>query len=565
VTGQPMAFIAVARTEGPGSVELWAFDLAQQQLRWRQRATIRSRVAVADAVVVHAERNGSLVALDLITGSVKWQRKLGGKQARVGYAAGGDTVAEVLQATGGTGADAKEATVVGYDAISGSRRWSTNVAGPVGAPEVWGRLVALPRQSQWVTLIDGRTGKIAAEILSREQAASFVRGLPEGLFFGSRGVFAAGAGTALATAGSGLYLEAEVPDFVRPVYHHDMYRAAETEYSAIDRNRLLWRVDTQGTAPTFLANQVVVHNFRFFFAIDAKSGELRWAFNQPRTDAISSVHTGSSIVFVTADGVVRALDADSGQLTYEAGLPGAGSISIVGATFDADGFAPQGAPHGGPPVLARALGSIVWDPDRRFSDVRLFALEELAKQEGPDVTRELLRALDGDAFIPAPVEKRALELLVQRQDRSLLDVYKESLAVHPDYAEGRGPKRIEFFARAIAQLGATDAVPLLVDHLRLPDTDIDAITAIASAVLALEAKGSVEPFADFLLQYRADQAFAAAPTPLLAACDVLRALGGPKEQALLLFVAEAPHTLEAVSTHIQRTLEPTSSIVDRPN
>ena len=549
--GKPMAFLVVARSDAGGALELWAVDLEARSIRWRQSADVASRLVVSGPTVVHTDRAGNLVARDVGTGAVKWRKGLEKSFTRIGHAAGVDVVAEVVQSGG------REAAVIGYDAASGSRRWTRDVDGPVGGPAVWGSLVAVPRQSQWVTLIDGRGGKVLADILSREQAATFVRGLPEGLFFGSRGVFMASDRTAIAErakAGDGGYLEAKVPEFVRPLYWHDMYRPAENDYSAIDRNRLLWRVQPTGVSARFTDNAVVVHNFRFFFSLDVGSGALRWAFNQLRTDAISSEHTGPSVLFASSEGTLKALDANSGRLTYELGLPGAGTITVLGASFDADGFSAGGTGGGGESSLAQTLSSIIWDPDKRFTDVRMFALEELTKLSGPDVTRELLRALDSGDVVPSPVLRKAMDVLVARRDRSLLPVFMEALKVHPDYAEDRAPKRLEFYARAVAELKAKEAVPLLVEHLRLPDTDMEAVREISAAVLALGAKDSLEPFEDFLVQYRADPAFQAHPTPLTAAADVLLKLGGPKEHAQLLFVAEHPATLEAVATHIKRSL-----------
>jgi hypothetical protein len=83
---------------------------------------------------------------------------------------------------------------------------------------------------------------------------------------------------------------------------------------------------------------------------------------------------------------------------------------------------------------------------------------------------------------------------------------------------------------------------------------MEAVREIADAALALDAKDSLEPFEDFLVQYRADPAFQAHPTPLISAANVLLKLGGPQERAQLLFVAEHPATLEAVATHIKRSL-----------
>jgi outer membrane protein assembly factor BamB len=555
--GKPMAFLLVSRSDAGGTTELWALDLEARSIRWRQSADVASRLVISGPTVVHTDRAGSLIARDVGTGAVKWRKSLERSFTRIGHAAGSDVVAEVVQTAGGRSPGARKAAVIGYDAGSGSRRWTRDIDGPVGAPAVWGSLVAVPRQSQWVTLIDGRSGKVLADILSREQAATFVRGLPEGLFFGSRGVFMASERTAVAeraTAGDGGYLQAKVPEFIRPLYHHDMYRPAENDYSAIDRNRLLWRVQPTGVSARFTDNAVVVHNFRFFFSLDAGTGALRWAFNQPRTDAISSDHTGPSVVFATSEGTVKALDATTGRQTYELALPGAGTISVLGASFDADGFSASGTGAGGEPQLAQTLSSIIWDPDKRFTDVRMFALEELTKLSGPDVTRELLRALDSGDVVPSPVLRKAMDVLIARRDRNLLPVFMEALKVHPDYAEDRAPKRLEFYARAVAELKAKEAVPLLVEHLRLPDTDMEAVREIADAALALDARDSLEPFEDFLVQYRADPAFQAHPTPLISAANVLLKLGGPKEHAQLLFVAEHPATLEAVATHIKRSL-----------
>jgi hypothetical protein len=183
---------------------------------------------------------------------------------------------------------------------------------------------------------------------------------------------------------------------------------------------------------------------------------------------------------------------------------------------------------------------------------------------GPEVTKELLHALDAGDVIPSPVLKKAMDVLVARQDRQLLGVYMDALRVHPDYAEDRQPRRLDFYARAVAALKAKEAVPLLVEYLRLPETDLEAVSEIAEAVLALEAKQSIEPFGDFLLQYRADPGFAAHPTPLVAASNVLLKLGGAKEKSLLHFIAEEPQTLEPLAEHLRRALAPAEEAVVKP-
>lgn len=550
ITGRPMAFVVTAG--GPGAVraELIAFDLKSSRVLWRQPAEVAGRVAVGRSVVVYSERGGALVARDVRTGTVSWRKPLDAAWQRIGYCVDGDAVYETVQPAGGNATRAREGQVLGYEATSGRRKFATDLAGPLGAPAARGGVVAVPRQTQYVTLIDGDDGDVMASILSREQEASFVKSLPEGLFFGSRGIYLASDRTALGEKKSGLYLEAKTPAFVRPLYHHDMYRPEQGDYSALDRNRLLWRVDSSGDGAAFAGGQVVVHSFRFFFGLDAATGNLRWAYNHPRVDAMSSDLTGPAVVFVTSDGHFGAIDSRTGRRTYESAL-GGDLAAVVGATFDADGFG-QGAGEGEP--LVKVLSSILWDPDLRFSDVRVFAVDELTRHPDRAATEELLKALDMGDGIPAPVMKKAMDALVARQDRSMLDLYVKALRVHPDFAEDRRPKQLAFFARAVAQMKATDAVPALVEHLRLPDTEPDVVREIAEAVIILKAESAVEAFLDFLLQYRADGEFNSATDALNAAADVLLKLGGPAERAALRFVAEEPQTIEVVASHIKRAL-----------
>ena len=136
-------------------------------------------------------------------------------------------------------------------------------------------------------------------MLSTAEAATFVRALPEGMFFGSRGVFLLSPATARGSRQSSGYLLAQLPPFVRPFYWYDLYRPEQAQYSAIDRNHILWRVAVEGERARFRDDTVVVHDYRFLFGFDATSGALRWAYSHPE-DAVASTDTGSVIAFVSA-------------------------------------------------------------------------------------------------------------------------------------------------------------------------------------------------------------------------------------------------------------------------
>ncbi len=561
-SGKPMAFL-VTTGVGTGGPEIIAVDLSGPRVVWRKAADVAARVAVGSSVIVAAERGGGregeLVGRDLQDGAIRWRSGLPSTRSRVGYAIDGDDVYEVSQPAGSRGGT-REATLTAYDGKSGSVRYRVDLVGESGAPAARGGIVAVPRRSQYVTLIDGASGEILADILSRQEAATFVRALPEGLFFGSRGVFLASHETAMGGHDSGGYLQAKLPPFVRPLYHFDMYRANEADYSALDRNRVLWRVTADQTKASFTGGQVVVHNFRFFFGFDAATGSLRWAYSQPRTDVAGAEHTGGRIVFVTAEGELGALDAASGRRVWKARVPGSDDrpLQIRGVTFDVEGFSPQ-ASAAEAKSLPGTLADIAWEHDTRFTEAKIFAVTELAKLPGKEVTRELLRALEGGAELPGPVVNKAIDALIARQDLDALDLYVKALQVHPDYAEDRRPTRLDVFARAVTALKAKQALPALVEHLRLPDTDQEFVRDVAEAVIAMQARDATEPFSDFLLQYRADPAFNLRPQALMAACDVLLKLGGSPERTTLLFVAEDARTLAPLRAYIWKAFLPAGS------
>lgn len=425
-------------------------------------------------------------------------------------------------------------------------------SGDVGAPAARGGLVAVPVQSQYVTLLDGKSGDQLAQVLSSEEAATFVRALPEGLFFGSHGVFRLSPATAAGSRKSDGYGHATLPPFVRPVYWFDLYRPEQGDYSALDRNRILWRMTPDGAA-RFRDDLTFVHNYRFFFGFDARTGALRWAYNHPVSEAVASADVGDAIAFVTADGDVGALDTRTGRRLYAARLPGE---VVRGATFDAEGWTPAGKATT-TPSLSETLSTIVWDPDRRFWDVKMFAIEELARQPGREVTDQLLKITEQEGLPPA-VYQKAGEALVARKDATSGDLLAHALEAHADYADGRTAPAVEILARAAGAMKATAAVPALIAHLRRPETSPAAATQIARALAAIGGTDALPALRDFVTMYRADPIYDGDPAPLVAASEAMLTLGGPAERELLLYLAEEPRTVEPLRVHLRRALAQTA-------
>jgi outer membrane protein assembly factor BamB len=550
-TGRPLVYLALA---GTGGSRLAAFDLASSKVLWTVPAKLTGRVAAGTSIVVHAD-GGSLVAREVTTGAERWRVEVPLGQTLVGYSVDGDAVYFVARRGKDLrGGEAELAAVAGG---SGSIRWRHALGtANVGGPAARGGIVVVPNRSQFVTIVDGRNGDQLAVALSKEQAANFVQALPEGLFYGygSEGAFLLSADTATGIRTSPGFLRAKFPAFVRPVYHFDMYRPELMDYSAIDRNRILWRADVHGSRAAFADGSVCVLNYRFFFGFDATSGALRWAYSNPQVEAASAVHTGASIVYVTTDGEIGALDPRTGRRSYRFRLPGE---VVAGATFDADGYAPSGGQVAATPPLAAALSSIIWDPDRRFAEVKIFAVDQLGRIPGRDITADLLKVL-GKEGMPAGVVKRAARALVSRKDMQAIDLFVDAIRVHADYANGTRPANLDVLARAAGALRAKEAAGPLAEHLRLPETDPPAVIEISRALAAMRAYETLPALRDYLAVYRADPFYEGDPSALLAVTDALVKLGGAPERELLLYVAEEPRTLPALREYVRHALVQTA-------
>jgi outer membrane protein assembly factor BamB len=556
-SGRSLAFLVLAGAGGPRLAE---YDLAASRVVWTQPAEVTTRAEIGGSVLVHGSKgttpNGELVARDLTTGAALWQHPFPSSEHLYGYALDGDALFVVTRST--TTPSKPSGVLAAYDARTGGLRWQALLpSARVAGPAVRGGVVAVPLESQYVLLYDGATGLALGQVLSTEEAATFVRALPEGLFYGSRGIFLLGRDTARGSRHGTGYLVAQLPAFVRPTYDTDRYRPEQNEYSALDRNRVLWRVTVADGRPLFRDGLAFVHDYRFFFAFDAKTAALRWASVSPE-DAVASTDTGRSILFASANGEIAALDPITGARTYQAGLPGE---VVRGATFDAEGFAPPvTAAAGTPPDLLASLTAIIADPDQRFPALKLFAIEELGRQPGREVTAKLLQILGSEKTSPLAVQK-AGEMLVARRDAGALDLLTAALQAHADYSAKRPAPPVEILAQAIGALGplARAVAPELDAHLRLPETSPAAAVEIAKALVQIGAGESVPVLRDFLTMYRADPGYERDPTALVAAAEALLKLGGSTDRELLLFLAEEPHTAAGLRAHLSRALGETAT------
>jgi hypothetical protein len=296
----------------------------------------------------------------------------------------------------------------------------------------------------------------------------------------------------------------------------------------------------------------VVNTYRFMFSFDPHDGTLRWAHGNPKGDVAAAEHLGKSIAYVGTDGEIVVLDAANGARLWagRAGMP------VMGATFDADGFVPAAGTASPPDSLAATLRRIVWDPDRRFIAVKVFAVDALARLPGTDVSRELLKVITREG-IPRELYARAGDVLVNRKDATIVPDLVGALKIRYDYVEGSKPRGLEIIARALAAIGTSDGMSMLLDHLLDPETSLIAVREIAVAASRAKIRAAVPAFRDFLTTYRADPVFQTDPGPMIAVVEGLLQIGASKERQLLRFVADDPRTLEKLRAYIAAALEQT--------
>jgi hypothetical protein len=367
---------------------------------------------------------------------------------------------------------------------------------------------------------------------------------------------------------------------VRVFLHWDGYRAEQADFSAFDRNRLLWTGTEKGQDFALVDDLFILHSYRFLFAMDqpqklaapALAGQvavkIRWAFAEPRQNIMASDQTGAAVVFVAQDGELGALDNRTGKRTFTQRLALSPGQQVLGATFDAAGFAPtaptptpaektEKTDKDAPSDLLSVLHGIIFDRDSSFIAVKTFAVQAVNSIRSKEATAELLRVVTADAM-PQPVARAAGEALVERRDREVTAMLVQALGRRYDYLEDRRPRGVDILARAAAAMDATEALPALSEQLRDSATPPAALKEVVKALIKLGGKDAIRPLRELVLLYRSDPIFAADAEPLRLAGDGLLKLGGEAERRTVYFVSVEPRTIAPVASYYRKILDETA-------
>ena len=548
---QPRVFVLAAGA--PRTIV--AYDLTSGNVMWKADADVQSRVVVGGDFIA-AKEGGELVARDQARGAPRWRVRVPG--TFIGAAADRDRVYAVYR-------EGRTHWLAAYAGGSGDRLWRADADGKLGAPAAHGGVVYVPFLSQWLAIVDGRSGRQLTRLRGLDEQISMLRVTSQVAYFGSKqGVFELDGRAASGKRADATYGQVAIPAQLEgTTYGRDAYDDVQTTYTAGDRKRVLWASAASpaaGTArgPMQLAGGgYAIHYFRYVFGF-AQGGALRWAYSHPRVELVASEHTGRVILGVSSTGDVVALDPDTGAVRSRKSL--GTTAAVLGATFDADGWAPSSPTEPLDPL--GALVAIARDRDARFDRVKELAVAALAKLPGADVTGHLLGVL-ADPRAPQRLKDTVVDLLVERHDPSSLPTLTAQLAVTTDFLAKTEPDALGPVARTIAGLANTPldpahaaaALAALRVHLDAAATSTPDLVQVIAAMAAIGGGAEHAALGSHLLLYHADDDLGGEPAWQKAIVSAL-ARGGPAERALLRHVAADPRAHAKLVVEIREQLRP---------
>jgi len=212
--GSPRVFVVANQV-------LLAYDLAGGRELCRVGADVRSRIAVGGDFIVAQEGN-DLVARDGFRGTRRWKADIAG--SLVGVAADRERAYAVTK-DGGT------YRIAAYDGSSGSQLWSDESSGALGGPEAHGGVVYVPFFSQWLAILDGKTGAQLTRIRGIDEQITMLRVTSTVAYYGSKlGVFRLDHRSATGRRADATYGKVPIPPQLdRTTYGHDTYNPIQTK------------------------------------------------------------------------------------------------------------------------------------------------------------------------------------------------------------------------------------------------------------------------------------------------------------------------------------------------
>jgi HEAT repeat protein len=520
-------------------------------------ALLLSRPVIAGDLVI-GRVPGSVVAWAL-TGQERWRLPDRGFNL-VGAARDGGRVVITL---GGAGMTVRSGMLLVVDATTGLARVERRESHAFGAPTIVGDDVFVPWDAQNLSIFDARTGEEVARVRSREDVIGFARREGNSVWFGARALHRFGYSAFDGRSTDKVTFTQEgLPG--APPFAHDPYVSRAAGADARERVRLAWRADGNAERAAFAGATVYSLFHRDVFALDASTGEVRWAFVSPADIAGSEV-SASGITVIDENGRATRLDVTTGQPRWRAELGAPTAQAVVQLPAD---FAPTGGVTGEVDSsvvegLLRAAGG----SDTRLMPAQLFALRALAAHGDAEATHALVTVLTRRQY-PQELRAAAGEAITRRTTG--VDAMLEALSTRYDYVREIEAPPVGLLARGLAAAHERRAVPGLIAHLNDPATPWSDLPAIVAALRELGDPAAVAPLIDFVRLYHVDTGSLASigggdlvddrhlgqQEPLDAALEqavlAIGALGGEPERRGLESVGAHPRTAESVRAAVAR-------------
>jgi outer membrane protein assembly factor BamB len=475
---------------------LYGYDMAAKRVIWEVPARPRFQPLLAGNSIVIQE-GGRVVGLDVKTGSQRFQFDAGDM-----HLVGADGVDDraVIALTSGQGTYARSQVVL----MSGVQRlWNHTLAHPVGVPALTGDVVLVPWSNQYLSGLDAASGEELSRLRVRDGVISHAFVNAGHVYVGSQHGIALLSHQLLAgNLDSGAHYTPptrELPG--QPAFLYDAYasKPLPPPESAHSRVQLTWESATSGNnAVGLTSNNVYLIFYRFVLALDQRDYTLRWAHTHD-VDVVGGRAQHDGIVIANANGGLTYLGAESGApLWREQNAP----VS-VDLEFPANQRAVGAARN--PAVsklnLREQLATAARDPDARLVPVRLLAVQLLSEMPDAAATGDLV-ALCEDDRTTVTVRKAACKLLRGRTVGG--EHVLRALERHASFLAATTAPPVGALAKAASAQKETRAAPLLIAHLRDPNTPSEGLPDLVQSLGELGDAEAVEPLRKFLKLYHAD-------------------------------------------------------------
>ena len=501
--------VLVAVSAAP--MRLIAQDLERGTQLWETPVELRTVPYVAGHFVVTHE-GSEVVIRSLQTGRITG-RVADRSLNLVGAAGEGDQGVVVLSTGGGVSAFS---VVVGLSA--GAPTFQAEMQQPLGAPAVSAGMAFVPWGHQNISVVDLGSGGEIARLRATDGVVASAVARDGHVFFGQDGVALLSTNTAPAF----LSIQGEMPG--NPALLRDAYQPPPGPNSAQSRVRLVTRLADRAGAAAFDQDSAYLVYYRLVIALNADGQSARWIAQLPR-DAVGAEVVDAGLLVTDESGAVHLLSTADGRET-RAVLLGTGVISSVAQADALTG----GAPAGEPMHLRDQLLAAAQNTDARLVPLRELAVRLLAALPEPEVTGNLI-AICEEPATTASVRREACRVLATRTSGN--DQVLHALEQHASFLRGIHAPPVGALAQASLAMNERRAVPLLLAHLRDPETAAADIAPLARALGSFGESSAAEPLADFIRLYHAETVEAGLNEGLLASLTAYRTLLGPTSREFL--------------------------------